>query len=299
MNFPRTLLPALVVATTAAAWGAWWIPLRTIEKSGLTGDWATFAVYAVGTMILLPVVCFRSRFFISGGLPLLAVGVFFGAALATWSHGLITGDVVRVTLLFYLAPIWGTLLAITVLKESMNLPRGLSIVLGLSGAAAVLGLEGGLPIPRSEGDWMGVVAGISFALSATFARKSPELGGFEKTFAAFVVAALLAACFAVFFPVAGAAATTGGVMAALPLLVTATLLWLLPITWALLWGAAHLDPGRVSILLMLEVVSAAVTATALTDEPFGWRGFTGCVLIIAAGTVEAIDQIRRPARTPS
>ena len=293
MKLPATLVPSVVVATTAAFWGGWWIPLRGIESQGLTGDWATVAVYAAGSAALAPVALFRWPQLVRGGLVLVGAGGFFALALATWSHGLIVGDVVRVTLLFYLTPIWGTILAIVVLKESMSLLRGVSILLGLTGAAVVLGFEGGLPVPRSEGDWMGLAAGVAFALSATFAHKAPEIGGFEKTFVAFVLAAVFAWILAILLPAHGATAPQD-VMAALPLLMAATMLWLVPITWALLWGAAHLDPGRVSILLMFEVVAAAVTATWLTDEPFGVRGFAGCVLIIAAGTVEAFDQMRRP-----
>ena len=294
MKLPATLVPAIVVATAAAFWGGWWIPLRGIETKGLSGDWATVAVYAAGSAALLPVAMFRWPELVRGGLALLGAGGFFGLALATWSHGIIVGDVVRVTLLFYLTPIWGTLLAIVVLNESMSPLRWLAIVLGLTGAAVVLGFEGGLPIPRSEGDWMGLYAGIAFALSATFAHKFPEIGGFEKTFVAFALAAVFAWTLAILLPAGGATAPQD-VMAALPLLTAATMLWLVPITWALLWAAAHLDPGRVSILLMFEVVTAAVTATWLTDEPFGMRGFAGCVLIIGAGTVEAFDQMRRPS----
>ncbi len=83
------------------------------------------------------------------------------------------------------------------------------------------------------------------------------------------------------------------VVHALPLAAAIGLLWILPATWLLLWGAAHLDPGRVSILLMLEVVAASVSASLLTDEPFGWREAVGCVLILSAGLVEAAPVLRR------
>ncbi len=54
-----------------------------------------------------------------------------------------------------------------------------------------------------------------------------------------------------------------------------------------------MDPGRVCIVLMLEIVVAAATATALTDEPFGWREALGSALIMGAGVVELRDQTRR------
>ena len=62
--------------------------------------------------------------------------------------------------------------------------------------------------------------------------------------------------------------------------------WLLPQTWLFLWGAARLDPARVSILLLFELVSAAASASFLTDEPFGLREIAGCALIGTAALLE-------------
>ena len=42
-----------------------------------------------------------------------------------------------------------------------------------------------------------------------------------------------------------------------------------------------------AILLLLEVVAAAASAAVLTAEPFGGREVLGCLLILAAGVVEA------------
>jgi drug/metabolite transporter (DMT)-like permease len=61
----------------------------------------------------------------------------------------------------------------------------------------------------------------------------------------------------------------------------------------MIWGAARLDPGRVSILLMLEVGVASLSAGLLTDEPFGWREVAGGLLILGAGVLESYDQLRR------
>ena len=64
----------------------------------------------------------------------------------------------------------------------------------------------------------------------------------------------------------------------------------------------RLDAGRVGILLLIEVMAAAVSAAILTDEPFGWREAVGCVLIVTAGLIEGLDEMqaraarrRRPA----
>ena len=73
----------------------------------------------------------------------------------------------------------------------------------------------------------------------------------------------------------------------------------LPFTWLLLWGARFLEPGRVSLLLLLEVAVAAVSAALLAGEPFGPREAAGCLLILAAGTLEGAAALRPAGRRAS
>ena len=79
----------------------------------------------------------------------------------------------------------------------------------------------------------------------------------------------------------------------LPVMIGLAALWYVPATWLLLVGAARLDPGRVSILLLLEVAVATLSAGLLTEEPLGWREAIGGLMIIAAGALEAFDEIRQ------
>ncbi len=289
MSRSPVLLPSLVVAASGLLWGIWWIPLRWLESAGLSGDRAGAALYTAAVVLLAPFVFARRDRLRAGGRHLLLIGLFSGVAFGAWNHALIAGDVVRVTLLFYLAPIWGTGLGFLFFREPVTPLRALAILLGLGGAAVVLGFEGGMPVPHSLAEWMALVSGVLFAFAAIFSRQAPAVGTLEKTWmnaifgglTGFLLAALPAA-------EAPAAWSISGV--ALPLLVG--LLWLIPVTWMLLWGAARLDAGRVGILLLLEVMAAAASAAILTDEPFGWREGVGCLLIIGAGLMEGLDEMR-------
>lgn len=302
MTHPRPWLPAGAVAVSAVMWGCWWIPLRVLDGYGLPGDWASLAIYAMATAVLLPAAWARRAVLGRGGMLLLAVGVLFGVMLVLWNRAVLVGEVVRVTLLFYLTPVWATMLARVVLNEPVSPLRALSVVLGLTGAAVVLGFEGGLPMPRSAGDWLGLASGVLFAMSATCARLAGRredpaggisaLGGFEQSFVSFAAGTAAALALALTVPLG--APQGGQLVAALPIAAGAALLWLLPQTWLVLWGAGWLDPGRTSILLLLEVVAAATSASLLTAEPFGWREAGGCVLILTAGAVEALALRRRP-----
>ncbi len=291
------LRPALAVAAAAVLWGLWWVPVRALAEGGFTGDWVSLALYGLGVAVLLPVALARRARLAAGGADLLVIGLCFGVALTVWNHALLTGEVVRVVLLFYLCPIWATGFALVILHQPVGLPRVAAIGLGLAGAVVVLGLEGGAPLPRAGAEWMAIAAGVLFALGATITRKATHCGSFEKIFLSFLVAVVTALVLIGVAP-AGTAPASAGLAHALPLLVGVTALWLLPQTWLLIWGAERLDPGRVSLLMLLEIVAAVVSAALFAGEPFGWREFAGCLLILGAGAVEAYDQHRLAAAEP-
>ena len=59
---------------------------------------------------------------------------FFAAlGVALYSESLLRGEIAKVVILFYLSPIWGTLFAKILLRQSFNFNRILSLILGLVG----------------------------------------------------------------------------------------------------------------------------------------------------------------------
>jgi drug/metabolite transporter (DMT)-like permease len=281
-------LPAAAVALSASLWGLWWLPLRALADAGLTGPALNAALYGIASVVLLPWYWRRRARLAAGGWLLLGAGGLFGAALVSWNLALILGEVVRVTLLFYLAPVWATLLGVALLREPVGPLRVVSVVLGLAGAAVLLGFADGPPLPRSPGDWLGLAAGVLFALSVTLVRKGEATSGLELTLVSFAAAALLSLLLLLVAPQPGAPVA----LSVLAWAALAALAWLLPCTWLLLWGARFLEPGRVSLLLLLEVAFAALSAALLAGEPFGLHEAAGCLLILAAGALEGAAELR-------
>ena len=74
------------------------------------------------------------------------------------------------------------------------------------------------------------------------------------------------------------------------------MIWQVVLLALFMWGSAYLESGRVAIYLLLEVVGAVISAALLTDDPFGWREGVGCLLIVGAGLLEGLDELRRRGR---
>lgn len=291
-----TLLPSLSVGLGGLMWGVWWLPLRWLEGSGISGDWASVYVYAMATAILAPFMWPRRAAVRAGGVPLLVVGGLTGAAFSLWNHALIDSNIIRVTLLFYLAPVWATLIKLFVYRIPLRPLRGLAILFGLAGAAVIMGIERGFSSALSIGDGLALLAGVTFSFSAIYAERAPHIGGWDKTLVAIVLSipvALLLAILLPLGPVPGGAAF----FAAWPAAVVC-MFWLLPVMWLVLWGTGRIDGGRVSILLLMELIGAVISSAILTDEPFGLREVIGCILILAAGLLEGLDELRGATARP-
>jgi len=288
----RPLLPAGAIVASAALWGAWWMPLRALETRGLAGSWATVAVYTVALVLLgLPLVR-RLAVHAGGWRDLALIALFSGTSLAAWNHAILVGEVVRAMLLFFLCPVWATLITRFVLGQPLTAERLVAIPLGLAGAAIVLGVDTDIPIPRTVGDALALTAGVLFAIATVVVRRAEHLGDAPKTAATFAGCAAGALAIALIFPVG--AAPDGATLAALaPLLLSFAMLVLLPATWLEIWGNSRLDPGAVNVLFQIELLVAALTAAAFADETLGWRELVGGALIVGAGLIETVGQGRR------
>ena len=280
-------LPALAVTASALLWGIWWLPLRSLKEAGLDGFQANLAVYLTLAVVALPYLWRRLRGPLKAdAVWFIAASVMMGSALLAWNLALLWGEVVRVSLLFYLTPIWANLLSVLFLGIRFGLLRAATMVCGLAGAMIVLAGNNELPLPRETADWVALVSGILFAGGLVITRRWPSISGLPLTLSSFVVAALCAALLMLFGGSSGDVSFAAQPASLLLAAVLVGVLWVLPATWMILWGAGRLDAGRVSIILLLEIPVAACSATLIAGEPFGWREGLGCLLILLAGLLE-------------
>ena len=289
MRWRKEAVASLAVITAGVMWGIWWLPLRILAGEGLAGVWPVLLIYTVSALILLPTALLRLRRMLSGGYGSLIVGICVGTALTLWSYAIIAGPIVPVNMLYYLGPIWATLLSILWLGERASRFRALSIPLGLAGAAIILHVDSTIPFPRTLPEWAGLSAGIIFAIGITYQRLRPELSVHDRTFISYSWSTLIGLLLMPFVasPLPASFVTAPIILTT----VVAAALMAVPSYFLLFWGSRYLDSGRVNLLLIVEGVVSAASASLITDEPFGWHEAIGCVLVIGAVGVEGLAQL--------
>lgn len=265
----------------AAVWGMVWYPFRILELAGLSGMMSSFLSYAFalvfGLAISGPIWRELRRAGGWGFLLILSAGwTNFG-----YVQAIIDGEVMRVLLLFYLAPLWTVFFAHFLLKERLNLYGYAVIVLSLSGALVMLWQPSlGLPLPQNQAEWIGLSAGMSFALMNVVVRHTQHLSVNFKSAAVWLGTVLLTGLMLLYqgnvmTHLASINPQSWWLLALLGLVLCAT-------SFAVQFGLTHLPANQAIVLLLFELLFAAVAAYFLANEKMGMQELAGAVLIVSA-----------------
>lgn len=288
-----TTLPTLSVLFGAVMSGLTWLPLHAAAEAGIGGLWITLAVVIFAALPLLPLLpaLFRLR-----GQDLKDawwIGLLIGVEYALYTASLTTTEVARAILLFYIAPVWGTLLEVGVLRQRLTLRRALSLVLGGAGLAAIFGVGVGFDPTIRLGDILALLSGILWSIGLLFVFKRGGSGVGAQSSALAVGALLGAVVMAVLLEPAPAPSTTM-LLQALPWLLVGGVIFILPVWVITLWAGRRISPTRTTIIFMAEVCVGVGSAALWAGDEFGLRETAGTILVLAAAAVEFL-----PARPQS
>lgn len=288
-------LPTLGIMLAAVISGLGWLPLHAVARAGLAGLWITLVVVLVAALPLVWALPSLLRARGQAARDLAWIGALIGVAYAFYTASLTTTEVARAVLLFYLAPVWGTLLEVFVLRQSLTRQRAASLLLGAAGLATILGIGFDFRFAVNLGDALALISGIlwSVGLLFVFRREGPGLGAQS---AALAVGALAGAVAMVALLEPAAAPDFGQMLRALPWILVAGLLFVLPLWVLSLWAGRRISPARTTLIFMAEVCVGVGSAALWADQGFGWREMTGSVLVLAAAAVEFRPGGTVPAR---
>ena len=272
----RTAIAALLVG--AGSWGVLWYPLRALAQQGLSGVWLAVVLFAGAGLSGLLLCRIRRR--CAGpwrvGLALAFLG---GVTNIGFVVAVLNDNILRVTLLFYLSPVWSVLLARIFLRERLSAV----VILGVGGAilGTLILLWRDATLVLNFSDILALTAGFSFAAANVILRAYPSLALETKILSTFlgvvVVGLLVVVLSAPVAPVAPArvwvyAGLLGGI-------------GIFGITLFVQYGVTALAVRQSSVILLFEVITAAFSQHILLHRVLSADAWLGAIVIAASATL--------------
>ena len=269
----------------AVLWGLFWWPLKELDAVGIHGSFVQAVAYGLPALVLLPWALRNPVQRNQAGL-LLLIALLGGWANAAFATSLTYGSVVRVLLLFYLAPVWTILAARLFLGEAVTRLRLVALGLALAGLAFTLGGPEIFDSPLTAIDLLALSSGLTFALNNVAIRAGHGLPDAARAVAVFAGCALISLGFMGWNGQSVPALDTAQLLA----LVGLALAWVLPGTLATFYGVARLDAGKAAILLLAELLVGVVSAVFVGGETLSLQEAAGGALILTAAVIEAFTE---------
>jgi drug/metabolite transporter (DMT)-like permease len=280
----RRLLAPLALIIAACTWGILWYPYRLLEADGLSGSQSSLLTYLVGLVGMLVMYPPRRPWPKGDRWLLTAVALTTGWTNLAYVLAVIQGEIMRVMLLFYLAPLWTVLFARLLLGERSGTWGWLVIAMSLFGAIVMLhDPRGGLPFPANAAEWLGLSAGFTFAMSNVLARKLKYIPTQRRSvwiFGGVILIALLPATTETGL-ISGLVGLSQGQWG----LVLLTGGMLVLATFSVQYGLAHTPANRAIVILLTELVAAAFFSWYWAAEAMNGQEWLGGALIVAASLI--------------
>ena len=287
--FKSDKILSLIIVVSSCAWGLYWLPLRSIEQSGIVGSWSIVLVNACPLIILVPLIFFNLDKLTKYPKPILFAGIMIGAAFTFYANGLVQTSVIRATLLFYLSPIWSTIIGIIWLNERLTIARVISIIVALIGIILLLyDFRNQETVMLNFGDFSSILSGLFWALGASILKKWSKLPIIPLTAIVYFSTTSLSILLAIIVYKAPIPS-----LALIGQNFSTAFIWsvivLLPSFCIIFRISQILFPGRVGILMMSEVAVAVISAKILLpEEQMVILQWIGASAILLAGVVEII-----------
>jgi len=280
----RAHLPVFVLLGASILWGLSWLPLKSINGMGIDGVALTFMAYGILAFTMTPLFIRQQKQWKEHKKAVLLIMALGGSANLAFTYALINGEVIRVMVLFYLLPVWGVLGGKFFLKEEIDVWRWIGVFLAIVGAFFILGGFKSFDAPPSWIDLIALLSGLFFALNNIAFRAAQAVPVASKItvmfYGCFVLAGAVLAIGVEQLPTE----ITGNIWVVLTLY---ALFWLLIANIGSQWSVTHMEAGRSSIIIIMELITAVISATLIAGESMELIEYFGGALILIAAFIEA------------
>ena len=216
-----------------------------------------------------------------------------GGGMAFYAIAFLYTSVLRTTLLFYMSPIWATLLAMLILKEKINSGRWIAIAVGFVGLLLILSNKGETTINAgfNRGDLFALLSGLFWGYGTVVIKKSAEIPAIDLVPSQYLWATIIGVL-VVLTTISHPEfrlPETQQLTEVLPLVFGFYVLLVLPTIIICTRIAQILSPGRVCLLMMSEVLVAGISAPLLAGESIAIIEWIAGLLIITATVIEVYN----------
>lgn len=277
----RSIYAISGLLTGATVWGVIWYPFRLLDGMGVNGIASTLIVFAIALTLGLIAYRHALREIHPGASHLIWIGLAAGWTNLAYVVAVIHGEVVRVMLLFYLAPLWTVFFARYFLGERLTKTALWIMALALAGALLMLWRpEFDKPWPRNGAEWIAISAGMAFALTNVLTRQAAQFSVPLKALTVWCgVVGVALICTLIEPPhwsnVARLDAAGMGLLVLLGLIIFIA-------TIVMQYGLTHTPANRAIVILLFELIVVAVSSYYLAHETLSLREWAGGAMIMAA-----------------
>lgn len=279
--------PVAVLALFSCFWGLSWLPLKYLHGSGFDGVPITLFVYLVMFVVSFPFIYHFRSLVVKSWKILLATMVLGGGAQLAFNSSMIYGDVIRAMVLFYMVPLWGVLGGRVFLGEKITSFRWLGMGMSVIGAFLVVGGMNAFVSPPTWIDALALLSGFLFAMNNIVFRASPDVPVMLKLPFMFLGAVILSSLVVI--------RLGEPIIPDVPVNVWLVLLaygaiWMMLANLGTQWAVTQMESGKSSIILILELITAVVSASLILGETMTGVEMLGGVFILIAALLETVPQ---------
>ena len=270
----------LIIFLASSFWGVLWVPMRHIEAMGLSGLWVVVLFHFLPALAILPLIVKTASSSRRDWGRAAVAGALMGAGFALYALGLVVASVTKTVILFYMTPIWSTVIAYFVLRERAGWRRWLAIAAALVGCALVTGVSRD-ELRFDPADLLGLLSGLFWALGSVVIRRYDALNFVTVSFLQYLFGGIMALLAALYFgdPIP----QLNALLQAIPPAFLASVVLFLPSVLLIFRIMQYVSPGLVGILMLSEALVAAVSAAFWLGETLSSMEWIGVGAILTTG----------------
>ena len=270
----------LIIFLASSFWGVLWVPMRHIEAMGLSGLWVVVLFHFLPALAMLPLIVRTAPSSRRDWGRAAVAGALMGAGFALYALGLVVASVTKTVILFYMTPIWSTVIAYFVLRERAGWGRWLAIAAALVGCALVTGVNRD-ELRSDPADLLGLLSGLFWALGSVMIRRYDGLNFVHVSFLQYLSGGIMALLAALYL--GDPLPQLNAFLQAIPPAFLASVVVFLPSVLLIFRIMQYVSPGLVGILMLSEALVAAVSAAFWLGETLSSTQWIGVGAILTTG----------------